>query len=112
MSKTKWMRKGDKVVAIAGNYKGQVGTVLSIDEDMITVTGLNMKKKCIRKSQSHPQGAIIDVERPMHISNIAPCSPTNKRIKLKKRVNKNGEKELYFIEDGKEVFHRNMKKSS
>lgn len=112
MKAAKEIRKGDKVMAIAGNYKGQTGTVIQRFGDKVTVTGLNMKKKHIRKSQENPQGGIIDIERPIHISNLAVCSPTNKPVKLKKRINKKGEKELYYTDDGKEVLHRNMKKSS
>jgi len=108
----KEIRKGDKVMAIAGNYKGQTGTVIQRFGDKVTVTGINMKKKHVRKSQENPQGGIIDIERPLHASNLAICSPTNQPVKLRKRINKDGDKELYYVDNGKEVLHRNMKKSS
>ena len=108
----KTIRKGDKVQAIAGNCKGQVGTVINRIGDYATVTGLNLKKKHTRKSQVNPQGGLVDVERPIHLSNLVVCSPTNKPVKLRKKVNKSGEKELYFKEGNKDILHRNMKKSS
>lgn len=108
----KEIRKGDKVMAIAGNYRGQIGTVYKRDGEKLFVTGLNMKKKHVRKSQENPNGGIIEIEKPIHASNLALCTPTNQPVKLKKRVNKKGEKELYYTDDGKEVVHRNMKKSS
>ena len=66
------INKDDRVLVIAGKDKGRTGTVLKIDRvnDRITVAGVNIVKKTVRRSQQHPQGGIIDVERPIHISNI------------------------------------------
>lgn len=108
----KTVRKGDKVVAIAGNYKGQFGTVVRKDGDLVTVGGLNIKKKHVRKSQQHPNGGIIDIEKPMHVSNLKVCTPANKPVKLRTKINKAGDRELFYVEDGKEVLHRAIKKSS
>lgn len=108
----KTIRKGDKVIAIAGNYRGQVGTVIKRIGDKATVTGLNIKKKHIRKSQENPQGGIVDIEHPMHVSNLCVCDAANQPVKLRKRISKSGEKELFYKDNGKEVLHRSMKKSS
>lgn len=108
----KTIRTGDKVVAIAGNYKGQFGTVVRKEGDLVTVGGLNIKKKHVRKSQQHPNGGIIDIEKPMHVSNLMACTPANKPVKLRTRTNKAGDKELFYKEDGKDVLYRAIKKSS
>jgi large subunit ribosomal protein L24 len=108
----KTIRKGDKVVAIAGNYKGQFGTVVKKEGDNVTVGGLNLKKKHVRKSQQNPNGGIIDIEKPIHVSNLKVCTPSNKPVKLRTKLNKAGERELFYVEDGKEITHRLIKKSS
>lgn len=66
------IHKGDAVVAIAGAEKGRRGKVLSVipEKGRALVEGLNMVKKHMRKSQEQPQGAIVEREAPMAISNL------------------------------------------
>ena len=64
--KTKKIKKGDRVLAIAGNYRGQTGTVLLVTGDGAVVQGLNIKKKHVKKSNTHPQGGIIEIEKPIN----------------------------------------------
>jgi len=66
------INKEDRVLVIAGKDKGRTGAVLNVDRvnDRVTVAGVNIVKKTVRRSQQHPQGGIIDVERPIHISNV------------------------------------------
>lgn len=106
------IRKGDKVIAISGNYRGQTGIVLSRDADKAVVQGLNVKKKHVKASQANPKGGIIELEKPIDISNLQVCDSLDKPIKLKVRSNvTSGERELYHIVDGKEVLHRTLRKS-
>ncbi len=103
------IRKGDTVMAIRGNNKGQTGVVLSCGNDRVLVQGLNIRKKCVKKSEIHPNGGIIDIEAPIHVSNIRICIG-DEPVKLKTRCNKQGEKELYYVKDGKETLYRPIKK--
>lgn len=103
--------KGDKVVAITGNNKGQVGTVLSRVGDKVIVQGLNVRKKHIKKSQANPNGGIVDRERPIHISNVKVCNADGKPLKLKTRITAEGDRELYYRNGDQEVVHRVIKKS-
>lgn len=66
------VKKDDKVFVIAGAQKGKSGKVLRVDRkhDRVYVQGLNLQKKTIRRSQAKPQGGIMDVEGPIHISNV------------------------------------------
>ena len=66
------INRDDRVLVIAGKDKGRTGTVLNVDRQTgrVTVSGINITKKTVRRSQQHPQGGIIDVERPIHISNV------------------------------------------
>lgn len=109
-NKNKKIRKGDKVIAIAGNHSGQSGTVLSCAGDRVIVQGLNIRKKHLKAQQGQP-GRIVEMEKPIHISNLKVCTADDKPVKLKVRVNKSGERELVYHVDSKEVLHRSLKKS-
>jgi large subunit ribosomal protein L24 len=65
-------RKGDTVVAIAGDERGKRGKVLSVfpERGRALVEGLNLVKKHVRKSQDNPKGGIVDREAPLHVSNL------------------------------------------
>lgn len=74
MSKVKsHVKKGDNVKIIAGAFKGVEGAVLSVDtgKGRVTVEGVAPLKKAIRPSQDKPQGGFKDLDRPIHISNVA-----------------------------------------
>jgi len=70
------VRKGDRVVAIAGKDKGREGEVLRVlrDDDRVVVQGLNMVKRHTRPSQTEP-GGIVEKEAPLHLSNVAHVDP-------------------------------------
>lgn len=73
MSKLKLhVRRGDLVQVITGNHKGSTGKILAINASkaQVTIEGVRMIKKHQRKSQDHPNGAIIEREGPIHISNV------------------------------------------
>ncbi|MEI8125107.1 MAG: 50S ribosomal protein L24 [Parachlamydiaceae bacterium] len=110
-NKSKKIRKGDKVVAIAGNYRGQTGTVLSCTAKGAIVQGLNVRKKHVKPSQQNQGGGIIEMEKPITISNLKVCTADEKPVKLKVRVNSKGERELVYQVDSKDVLHRSLKKS-
>ena len=77
MAKKFKIKKGDKVVAIAGKDKGKTGEVVRVlrKEDRLLVQGINMVRRHQRPSQLNP-GGIIDKEAPIHISNVAHIDPT------------------------------------
>jgi len=66
------IRRGDLVEVISGNHKGSNGKVLEIrrEKSQVLIEGVHMIKKHQRKSQDHPNGAIIEREGPIHASNI------------------------------------------
>jgi large subunit ribosomal protein L24 len=105
----KRIRKGDKVIAISGNYKGMTGTVLSRSEDRVVIEGINVRKKHLKGQKDRP-GQIVEMEKPIHISNVKACSAENKPVKLRVRLDEKGERQLYYV-DGKDVLHRQIKKS-
>ena len=66
------VKKGDQVVVISGADKGKRGRVISVNgkKERVIVEGARMIKKHMRKSQQHPQGAIVEREGTIHISNV------------------------------------------
>ena len=66
------VKKGDQVVVMAGAEKGKRGKIIAVDpqKSRVIVEGLKMIKRHTRKSQEHPQGAIVEREGTIHISNV------------------------------------------
>jgi large subunit ribosomal protein L24 len=70
------IRKGDKVVVLAGKDKGRTGEVLSVmpKDDKALVRGVNQVRRHQKQSQTQ-EGGIITKEAPIHLSNIALADP-------------------------------------
>ena len=66
------VKKGDEVVVLAGAEKGKRGKVIAVNprKSRAIVEGLKMIKRHTRKSQDHPQGAIVAREGTLHLSNL------------------------------------------
>lgn len=66
------VKKGDEVVVIAGAERGKRGKIIKIEskKQRVIVEGVRMIKKHMRKNQNQPQGAIIEREGTIHISNV------------------------------------------
>jgi large subunit ribosomal protein L24 len=66
------VKKNDEVVVIAGADKGKRGKVIAVlqKHQRVIVEGARMTKRHMRKSQQHPQGAILEREGTIHLSNV------------------------------------------
>lgn len=73
------IRRGDKVLVIAGKNRNQVGTVelVLVKKGKAIVAGLNMVKKHLKRSAKNPQGGIIDQAMPIQISNLMILDPSS-----------------------------------
>ena len=80
------IKKGDKVIVIAGAEKGSSGAVLEVQakRDRVIVEEVNMRKKHERKTQDNPEGAIVEREMPLHISNVMLQSRWDERQERRK----------------------------
>ena len=69
---TAHVKKGDEVVVIAGTERGKRGKIITVvaGHQRVIVEGVKMIKKHVRKNQQNPQGAIIEREGSVHISNV------------------------------------------
>jgi large subunit ribosomal protein L24 len=66
------VKKGDEVVVLAGKEKGKRGKIIAVSpkSQRVIVEGLQLIKRHTRKSQEHPNGAIVEREGTIHISNV------------------------------------------
>jgi large subunit ribosomal protein L24 len=88
------IRKDDTVKVLTGKEKGKTGRVLKVDRvgGRVIVQGLNMVKKATKKKSQQDKGGIIEIEAPLHISNVAITTKGGKVTKIG-----------YKIEDGKKI---------
>ena len=90
-----FVKTGDKVKVIAGKDKGKEGVVVKTisSQDRVVVEGVNMVKKHQKPNNQYPQGGIVELEAPIHVSNVQLLDPsTNEPTKIG-----------YKVEDGKKV---------
>ncbi|MGN0829987.1 MAG: 50S ribosomal protein L24 [Candidatus Ornithospirochaeta sp.] len=87
------LKKDDTVKIIAGKDKGHTGKIVKVDpvNERVIVQGANMVKKTMKKQNAQDKGGIMEVEAPIHVSNVALVS--------KGSVSKVG----YKMENGKKV---------
>jgi len=93
MQKKLHIKKGDTVVVISGNSKGQEGKVLNVvrEKDRAIVEGVNMVSKHTKPNSKSPQGGIIKQEATIHISNLMLKDPkTGKPTRIGRRPDKSG----------------------
>jgi large subunit ribosomal protein L24 len=66
------VKRGDQVTVIAGKEKGKSGKIIAVltAKQRVIVEGLHMIKRHTRKSQQNPNGAIVEREGSVHISNV------------------------------------------
>ncbi|WP_459130081.1 50S ribosomal protein L24 [Guggenheimella bovis] len=75
------IKKGDKVIVIAGEHKGDTGEVVRVfpRENRVIVQGVNMVKKHQKPNMRNNTGGIITQEAPIHISNVMYLDKTEKK---------------------------------
>lgn len=87
------IKKGDTVVVNAGEDRGRTGRVLKVlvKKQRAIVEGLNMVSKHTKPNAQNPQGAILSVEAPIHISNLNVLDPkSGKGTRIGRRRDDNG----------------------
>lgn len=87
-------KTGDKVVVITGKDKGKEGTITKTlrAENKVIVEGINIVKKHV-KPQGNQPGSIVEVEAPIHASNVMIIDPkTNKGTRIGHEIDKKGKK--------------------
>lgn len=93
-----YIKKGDTVKVIAGNDKGKIGKVISVDREKgkIVVEKVHTVKKHTKPSNTNPTGGIIEKALPIVISNVLLfCKNCNKGVKVGFRYIADGSKVRY-----------------
>ena len=99
------IRKGDRVVLLAGKDKGRTGQVAKVmpKEGRVVVSGLNLVRRHTRPSQADPQGGIRLKEASVHLSNVAIVDSAGKPTRVGFRVE--GESKVRFAKTTGEVIN-------
>ena len=76
------VKKGDEVVVIAGTEKGKRGKIIEVlrAKQRAIVEGVKLIKKHTKKSQQNPQGAIVEREGTVHLSNLMKAEVFDARV--------------------------------
>lgn len=85
------IKKGDKVKITAGKDKGKEGVIDRVysKQNKVVITGINIYKKHIKKSEKMPQGGIVEIPRPMDVSKMMLlCPKCGKLTRLGYRLEK------------------------
>jgi len=89
------LKKDDPVIVIAGNEKGKEGKVLGIKGKRILIQGINKRKKHQKPQNDKKGGTIVEMEVPIHISNVMYCAEGCGQ-KLRVKFGEDNEKQLYY----------------
>ena len=84
------LKVGDKVIVIAGSNKGKEGTIKKVlkKENRVIIEGVNLVKKH-QKGNGQESGGILEVEAPIHASNVMIIDPkTKKPTRIGKKIDK------------------------
>jgi large subunit ribosomal protein L24 len=105
MQKKLNIRKGDTVMVIAGDSRGQQGKVLRIDTEKYKaiVEGVNMVSKHTKPNAKSPQGGIVKMEAPVHLSNLKIIDKSGKPTRIGRKLDPKTEKLVRYSKKSGEV---------
>jgi len=97
------IRKNDMVMIIAGKDRGKTGKVIRVMPavEKVIIEQCNMVKKHQRASQKNPNGGIVDIEAPIHVSNVMLLDgKTGKGARIRVQRNDDGSKVRVAVKSG------------
>ncbi|HVN58518.1 MAG TPA: 50S ribosomal protein L24 [Bacteroidales bacterium] len=106
MQKKIHIKKGDTVMVITGESKGQKGRVLEVDrvKNRAIVEGMNMVSKHTKPNAKAPQGGILKKEAPINVSNLMLVDPASgKPTRIGRRLNDKSKLVRYSKKSGEEI---------
>ena len=87
------LKTGDKVVVVSGSNKGKEGKITKILDNKVIVEDVNIVKKHLKPKNNNGTGEIIEMEAPIHVSNVMLSDPkTKKPTKVKIEKDSKGKK--------------------
>jgi large subunit ribosomal protein L24 len=99
------IKKGDTVMVIAGNSKGQQGRVLKINapDNKAIVEGINMISKHTKPNADNPKGGILKRESPIHLSNLMVIDSSGKPTRIGRKLDEKQNKSVRYSKKTVEV---------
>ncbi|MFO7613571.1 MAG: 50S ribosomal protein L24 [Bacteroidales bacterium] len=99
------IRKGDTVMVIAGDSKGQQGRVLKVDTEKgkILVEGVNMVSRHSRPTSKNPKGGIIEKEALIHASNLKVIDGSGTPTRIGRKTDEKTNKTVRYSKKSGEV---------
>lgn len=97
------LKKGDKVIVIAGKERGKEGTIARTfpEKNQVILDGLNISKRHRRATGRSRKGQIVERAMPLHASNVMLADPkTGKPSRIKITRGKDGERERVAVKSG------------
>ena len=98
------IKKGDKVVVLAGRDKGRTGEVIQVNptEERALVRGVNMVQRH-QKPQGVNEGGIVSKEAPIHLSNLAVADKDGKATRVGFKTLEDGTKVRFSKRSGEVI---------
>lgn len=100
------LKKGDKVIVIAGKSRGEVGAIVRVlpARDLVVLDGINLVKRHRKPTRAGGKGQIVDKPMPLHVSNVQLIDPkTGKPTRIKITRNAKGVRQRVAVKSGEEL---------
>lgn len=100
------LKKNDSVVVLSGKYKGKTGKITAVHPRLnkVTVEGINIVKRHVKPSKANPQGAILELTKPIWVSKVAIVEPGSKKpSRIGYKIDAKGAKTRVFKRSNKEI---------
>ena len=99
------LKKGDKVIVIAGKSKGQSGAIARVlaSDNMVLLDGMNLVKRHRKPSAQNRSGQIVEKPMPLHASNVMLVDPKTGKPTRIKIVRTEGKRERVAVKSGQNV---------
>jgi large subunit ribosomal protein L24 len=95
--------KGDTVLVVRGDDKGKTGEVIHVftKRMRVTVKGVNIVKRHRKARRAEEQSGIIEMEAPIHVSNVMLIDPKKGvATRVRRRIDEDGTKERISVKSG------------
>ena len=105
MQKKLHIKKGDTVMVITGESKGQQGRVLKLvpGSTRAIVEGVNLVSKHTKPNAENPKGGVIKQEAPIHLSNLKIIDSAGNATRIGKRIDENDKSVRYSKKSGEVI---------
>ena len=100
------LKRGDKVIVIAGKSKGQSGAIARVltSDNMVLLDGINLVKRHRKPTAQNRKGQIVEKPMPIHASNVMLLDPkTGKPTRIRITRGKDGARQRVAVKSGQEI---------